>query len=165
MFNKIEPVKLIGEGEYNLDALTEIEVTKSFLGLGKEVRHCGNEPLFNCTTRHYLNNILEQCRCLPLNIKLTNEVSVQKCIDFSLNILCYLQEPLCSSEDLKCVKSVKVENYNCQKSCSGLFVTSFSKSEQKRTLVDQVDLLPLFASYKKYKKITTSPPGYKGIEV
>ena len=58
-----ETVKLVGEGDYNLDALTEIEVTKSFLGLDEEVRHCGNEPLYNCTTRKYLDALLGKCGC------------------------------------------------------------------------------------------------------
>ena len=29
----VEPVKLIGEGEYNINVLTQIKVTESFLGL------------------------------------------------------------------------------------------------------------------------------------
>ena len=36
----LEPIKLIGEGEYNLDTLKEIEVTESYLGLDQYVREC-----------------------------------------------------------------------------------------------------------------------------
>ena len=47
-----EVVKLIGEGEYNFNALKEIRVTKSYLGLDEDVRGCQDEePLNNCTTK------------------------------------------------------------------------------------------------------------------
>ena len=82
LYDFLEPVKLIGLGEYNLDALTHIEVTESYLGLDQEVRECQNkEALFNCTTRFYLDEILQKCGCLPLNIKL----STQK-VHFSLEV-------------------------------------------------------------------------------
>ena len=69
-----EPVKMSGEGEYNLDALKEIEVTTSYLGLDQEVRGCQNvEPFDNCTTRHYIENLLDHCGCLPFHIRLSDE--------------------------------------------------------------------------------------------
>ena len=65
-----EPLKLIGEGEYNLNALTEIEVTDSYLGIDQDIRGCQNEePYLNCTTKHYVNNVLLECGCIPLNIR------------------------------------------------------------------------------------------------
>ena len=70
-----EPVKISGEGEYNLDALKEIEVTTSYLGLDEDVRGCQNvEPFDNCTTRHYIDSLLDHCGCLPLHIRLSDEV-------------------------------------------------------------------------------------------
>ena len=46
-----EPVKLIGEGEYNLNTLKDIVVTDSYLGLDMDVRNCQHEePYVNCTT-------------------------------------------------------------------------------------------------------------------
>ena len=70
----IEPVSLIGEGEYNLNDLKEIKTTDSYLGLDQDVRKCQiNEPLFNCTTRKYIEAILADCKCLPPNLKLNND--------------------------------------------------------------------------------------------
>ena len=63
------------EFEYNLDALTTIEVTESFLGLDQQDRGCQHEPLYNCTTRKYLDALLDQCGCLPLSIRLSDKVS------------------------------------------------------------------------------------------
>ena len=61
-----------GEGEYNLDVMKEIKVTESYLGLDKNVRECQDvEPFFNCTTRYYLDALLNQCGCLPLHLKAT----------------------------------------------------------------------------------------------
>ena len=72
----IEPVILIGDGEYNINALTEIKVTESFLGLDKNVRDCQNEEsLYDCSNRKYVDTMLDQCGCLPLNmIVASNEV-------------------------------------------------------------------------------------------
>ena len=68
-----EPVKLVGEGKYNLDAVKEITVTDSFLGMDMEDKGCQiEEPLHNCTTQHYIETFLDQCGCLPFYLR--NEV-------------------------------------------------------------------------------------------
>ena len=73
--NLIEPVKLIGEGEYIINVLKEIEVTDSYLGLDLDFRKCQNkEPYYNCTTRTYIDTILSECGCLPFNIRISNKV-------------------------------------------------------------------------------------------
>ena len=69
----IEPVLLNGEGEYNLNALIEVKVTESYLGL--DVRDCQiEESFYNCTTRQYIGDVMDKCGCLPLNIRLSNKV-------------------------------------------------------------------------------------------
>ena len=71
----VEEVKLIGEGEYNLNDLKEIRVTESYLGLDQEDRGCQNEePLINCTTRKYNDTLLGECGCLPFNIRIFHQV-------------------------------------------------------------------------------------------
>ena len=73
--NIAETVKLIGQGEYNLNALKEISVTDDFLGLDQDVRQCQHEePLNNCTTRQYLDTMLGECGCLPFNIGFLQKV-------------------------------------------------------------------------------------------
>ena len=70
-----EPFSLIGEGEYNLNVLKEIKATDSYLGLDQDVKKCQNdEPLFNCTTRKFIKAILEECKCLPSSLGLTDKV-------------------------------------------------------------------------------------------
>ena len=66
---------LIGEGEYNINNLKELNVTESFFGLDANVKKCQNvESIYSCTTRQYINTILEQCGCLPINMRMTIEV-------------------------------------------------------------------------------------------
>ena len=60
--------------EYNLDALTMIEATESFIGQDKSVRKCSLEPFHNCTTKKYLDDLMDRCGCLPLSISLSNKV-------------------------------------------------------------------------------------------
>ena len=119
----LEPVLLIGDGEYNLNVLKEIKVTSNLLELDKNVIGCQNEePLFNCTTRKYIDSLMYQCGCLPYNIRLYNEMA-----------------PLCSSKQLECVHNVRVDTRReCLPTCSGLSVTSFSKSNQMKNIVDLI---------------------------
>ena len=48
----IEPVTLIGEGEYNINALTEIKVTDSYLGLDEDVRDCQSKESMTAATEN-----------------------------------------------------------------------------------------------------------------
>ena len=65
----LEPVNLVGEGEYNLNVLKEIIVTDSYLGLDPSIKGCQNvETLENCTTRHYIDNLIARCKCVPFNM-------------------------------------------------------------------------------------------------
>ena len=78
---------LIGDGEYNLDNLKEIKGTDSYLGLDLDTRDCQNDkPFYNCTTQHYMEGLLRQCGCLPLNLRFSAEVG-NDCKNYSSH--CY----------------------------------------------------------------------------
>ena len=67
---------MVGEGKYNLNVLRETRVTDSFLGLDMEDRKCQNdEPVQNCTTRNYINSVLNKCDCLPLTLMINSNVN------------------------------------------------------------------------------------------
>ena len=73
----LESVVLVGEGEYNLNVVKEIEVTESYMGLDQDVRGCQNkEPYDDCTTKIYMDTIIEKCGCLPSNIRISNQGSL-----------------------------------------------------------------------------------------
>ena len=81
--NDLEPIMFVGDSpegayEYNLDAWTVVVVTDSFLGLDQEDRGCQLEPVLDCTTRQYQDALLKKCGCLPLSIRLSNEVTQPK---------------------------------------------------------------------------------------
>ena len=66
---------MIGEGKYNLNAIKEIKVTDSYLGLDIEDRGCQNEEgVEECTTRQYIETLLHKCACLPLKIAIDRNV-------------------------------------------------------------------------------------------
>ena len=61
--------------EYNLDAIKEIKVTDSFLSLSQDVIECQNEESYDdCATKKYIDSVLDQCECVPFNIRTTDEV-------------------------------------------------------------------------------------------
>ena len=76
----LDPVKLSGEGEFDLNIIKEVDITDSFMGLPLSDRKCQNEENFvDCNTRHQLANILLNCGCLPMSIgSFTNNVKAMK---------------------------------------------------------------------------------------
>ena len=65
----VEPVKLIGEGKYNLNNLKEITVTKAYLKSNNKLTKCQNEKeMMNCKTKAYIDTFRKACDCLPLSI-------------------------------------------------------------------------------------------------
>lgn len=82
-----DPLHLALGKEYNLNVVKEIKVTEEFLGLNEKVRKCSNyESLDDCMTKHYIDNMIRQCKCLPFNIRSTHEVRV-----FSYRIILILE--------------------------------------------------------------------------
>ena len=75
MYTLLDPMGLYGEGQYNLHSMKEIKVTDSFMGLDEDARSCQNiETYDNCNTRLHLKNLRQECGCVPLSLKLSEEV-------------------------------------------------------------------------------------------
>ena len=71
----LDPVKIIEEGQYNLNNLKEISVTDSFMGLDKATRHCQETDTYDdCKTWLHVDNLRMECGCLPLYLKLSDKV-------------------------------------------------------------------------------------------
>ena len=67
------------EGVYNLNNLKEISVTDSFMGLDIEKRNCQSiEKYDECKTLLHLENLRHKCGCLPLSLRLSEEVKIKR---------------------------------------------------------------------------------------
>ena len=76
-FFSLDPVKLIGEFQFNLQSLKEISVTDSFLGLDVKSRKCQNiETINDCKTKLYIENMMQTCGCLPLSHITSEKVQI-----------------------------------------------------------------------------------------
>ena len=74
-FQILDPVGLIGVGRFNLLSLKEVKVTDSFMGLHQDTRECQNiETYDNCKTRLYIEQLRQECGCLPLSLRLSEKV-------------------------------------------------------------------------------------------
>ena len=74
-FTCLDPVKFVGEGQYNLHSLKEVTVTDSFMGLKRDAKNCQNiETYDDCITRQYNAKILQECSCLPLSLRSLEKV-------------------------------------------------------------------------------------------
>ena len=70
------------------------------------------------------------------------------------NVYC-VQDKICISvSEMECVNTIKVDASNCLKPCSGLIITSLSKSEMDRKL-DKFSAV--IDEYNNYKKLTDYP--------
>ena len=71
----LDPLTLTLGKEYNLNTVKEFEVTDDFLNLDFQKRDCQNqESMSDCKTRLYREALLTQCKCLPFNIRVSDEV-------------------------------------------------------------------------------------------
>ena len=56
--------------------MKEIKFTDSFLGLDRDTRKCQNIESYNdCKSRIHLENLRQDCGCLPLSLKLSEKVN------------------------------------------------------------------------------------------
>ena len=67
-----------------------------------------------------------------------------------------LQESLCTLQKLECVENIKIDTSSCLKPCTGLIVTSLSKSKSEQSMKN---LHSLERSYNLFKKKSLYPEG------
>ena len=155
----LEPLKLYGEGDYNLNVVKEVKVTESFLGLDSDVKGCNMEETFeNCTTKIYVETVTQKCGCLPFNIYLSDKV--QTLSTSRVYKITFCKAPLCSSQQLQCVKNISTDTSQCRPMCEGLLVTSYSRSDNQRTLEQYTSLVG--KDYDNYKTFVKYPASIKG---
>ena len=88
------------EYSYNLNAVTEVTTTESFLSLKENVRSCHEKHSYgDCITRKYLEEYKNKCKCLPFRLGLSDEV------DISINKRCFKFKNLLSSPSPSPVQS------------------------------------------------------------
>ena len=65
--------------EYNLNTVKEFNVTDDFLSINFEKRGgCQNdESKSDCKTKTYKEALLNQCKCLPFNIRASDMVMIK----------------------------------------------------------------------------------------
>ena len=156
----LEPVNLVGEGEYNLNVLKEIRVTDSYLGLDPSIKGCQNvETLENCTTRYYIDNLISHC--VPFNMGQMARVLLIIVVMYSL-APCF-QGPTCQPSQLDCVSKVVVDDTECPKSCSGILITGYSHfGPQEYSNHVTAFLSKLSVAYGKYKGMHDFHKNFQG---
>ena len=55
--------------EYNLNVVKNIKGTEDFFALPDSVKDCQFEPYDNCTTRSFVERVIQSCKCLPLKMR------------------------------------------------------------------------------------------------
>ena len=64
-----EPLQLFGDGNYALSNVKEIKVSESFLNLESKVKKCQTQELLEeCTSRQFMEKMIEGCNCTPFGL-------------------------------------------------------------------------------------------------
>ena len=63
---------------YNLNVIKDIKATSYFLDLDDDVKRCNIEPFDECITRHYIQEINKNCKCLPIGMKSSGYTEVKR---------------------------------------------------------------------------------------
>ena len=75
----LAPKTLYGAGNYGLTNVKQIDVTKNFLNLPKNIQQCQNVQSFeDCLTRYFNDTISRMCGCTPYQLRdyQTSQVTV-----------------------------------------------------------------------------------------
>ena len=72
----LEPLKLSSlNRHYKLSNIKEFKVTDSFMTLDEEIRNCQEKESYDdCATKNYIETVKQQLDCLPLAVRLSDEV-------------------------------------------------------------------------------------------
>ena len=70
------PLKLEFESIFNLNNVKEVSVSDSFKSMDEQTKGCQMDLTYDeCTTQKYLAALIATCKCLPLKLRVSNEVS------------------------------------------------------------------------------------------
>ena len=92
-------------------------------------------------------------------------ITSKQLISYYLIKLIYsLQDlPSCTTEiQHECLQKISLDTYNCKKSCNGLLITSFSKTEFDKNLERHIP--KALNAYRKYKKMFQYNPIMEGMK-
>ena len=141
------------------------KASDDFLSLDDDVKQCHDEASDECNTRIYVETVIENCGCLPLSMKTSQHQEV--IIDVSVSVhSSSLQVRLCQPSELGCVENIAVTSEHCLKSCSGLSVTSFLKTQLTDSSFEGFwskvsDDYPMYKSAYQQGNVTSNIHGYE----
>ena len=100
--------------------MKEIKVTDDFLDLDLKTRKCQNiESYEACTTRLYLQNVKDECQCIPYNLlNFTTKEQVKTYVWFSIFTFCQI---ICSPIGNVCAGNISKEYDECLPPCEGIY--------------------------------------------
>ena len=130
--------------KHYFNVIKEIKVTNSFLSLDKDIRGCQEESNDECTTRKYMNTLMNKCQCLPFHLRLSNKVILILKYLKTWTFLYAYQSPLCTAEDLDCVSRIKddkEDNSECLQQCSGMLVTSYADNQFSNVVQEMIEYM------------------------
>ena len=139
-----------------------------------EQRGCQeNEDYQECKTSNYIKSLKRNCNCLPFNEVTKKQAYKLDMIKFVENInVEHFQEILCTTvKELECVKNLTTKgddqsrHTDCSKKCSGLFVSSYTKTNRSREDFF-LQFNSLLRNYSEYKgsDLTNKAPKLNGTE-
>ena len=122
--------------------------------MSKDVRKCEiDETQDECATRKFIDDLRHSCKCLPLNLRLSNKVKwfIIKCLDIlyilsktyqcKRDISYFFQDHVCTHKNISFATKLIIAEKNCLPKCSGLQVSSYyiESIERNKELIQDMD--------------------------
>ena len=110
-------------GGYAMSSLKQMTGTVSFLNLPAGDKNCQLETFENCQSQKYLQEVEQQCGCIPWPLDKALRQNKKVYYQGFYNIHFLPQEaPFCSLDDSDCYQDVsRDDSFGCQASCTGLY--------------------------------------------
>ena len=138
-------------GAYVLTFLKEVTGTQRFLEQDDGTKQCSNKKIESCQQERFLEQMNDECGCLPWFWTPALKISVTK-TDIQLNFYLIPQNfTICTLTSTSCYKRVTTEDLGCRASCSG-FYADVTWTEGREAMQNP-KIIALKEEYLLYKRL------------
>lgn len=111
-------------GKYAMASLKKMTGTSDFLDLSDNVKDCQIEAQERCYNRRYIEELQNQCNCLPwsLGVGITQKVTTSRACGYNIDLNNISQNvSFCGPDADFCIENVGKHPPDCRISCTGLY--------------------------------------------
>ena len=142
--------------------MKEIVVTKSFLGLSRNIKKCQHNEIYeDCTSKLFYKMLKDTCNCTLYALRNFSGL-YQVCANHAQSLICnifFIFQHTCSTKrDKACVQKIRKNDKNgCENSCEGIFA-DVKRLPPELTRKEMSNMIP-YDQYQIYKRFFQASSG------